>query len=251
MADDSMAVRTCSVHGCVALAAKRGMCGKHYQRVWKCGDPHVTKLPKPNSGVCEAPGCDLKPRSNVSPYCEMHYMRLRRGGTLEKRLTAQERIVHSGGYIIVRKPEHPLSDKGGRVYEHRFVFYEAYGEGPFKCHVCGAQQTWATMHIDHLNDNRADNKIENLAAACPVCNQARGRHKSKASHRANGRQLTVGTQTKCVSEWAEEAGISRTSLMLRLRNGWAPSIAVSAPAGTSGPKTEERARRVRARTSEG
>ena len=38
---------------------------------------------RPNYNVCQIEGCETKTRSNKSPYCEMHYYRLRRNNSLK------------------------------------------------------------------------------------------------------------------------------------------------------------------------
>lgn len=41
--------------------------------------------------------------------------------------------------------------------------------------------------------------------------------------------ITIGSETKTVQQWAEEAGISRNTILYRLRHGMAPEDAVLAP----------------------
>ena len=67
----------------------------------------------------------------------------------------------------MQAPNHPLcrASQSGRVLEHRKVYYDIHGEGPFNCHWCDVEVNWNTLHIDHLNDIRNDNR-ENLAATC-------------------------------------------------------------------------------------
>jgi hypothetical protein len=127
-------------------------------------------------------------------------------------------------------------------YEHRVVFYDAHGAGPFRCHHCGAQVTWSDMHVDHLNDTPEDNRLGNLVASCPACNQKRGRPKMVASVRKQHAALTAFGRTQTVSEWAREVGISRAALKARVDGGWPLERALSEPRGLFGPRA--------ARTSE-
>ena len=59
------------------------------------------------------------------------------------------RYPTENGYIILYKPEHPLSDKSGRVLEHRYI---AYQTAPFP-------RTWDVHHIDF---NKINNSPKNL-----------------------------------------------------------------------------------------
>ncbi len=184
-----------------------------------------------NSLECKVDGCHKHPRAVGSSLCDMHYSRLRRNGiigTLPVKRT--EKIKHSGGYVLVYAPGHVVGRGKAHVYEHRKIFYDANGEGPFKCHVCGANQTWDTMHIDHLDDDKTNNSIDNLAPSCPTCNQGRGRHKMVRTNQARGVQVTAFGKTMSMAQWVRETGVPRTTLARRLRNGWSAEEALSAHA---------------------
>jgi hypothetical protein len=169
--------------------------------------------------------------------CEAHYMRVLRHGTtasLQERLA--ERIQQSGGYVLRKAPGHPRSLGLARAYEHRIVFYDAHGEGPFKCNWCGAEVTWRTMHVDHLDDVKTNNDVLNLVASCAVCNQKRGREKQKKTVRER-RGILYDGQLLTKREWAIKLGISWVALDWRLANGWPLDRALTAPRGKSGPKS--------------
>jgi hypothetical protein len=230
-------MKGCSVAGCDQPRRAREWCQSHYNAWYNHGDPLVVARPL-NMGVCKAEGCDKRPRSRTSPWCEMHYGRLRRNGSLERgERFFQPAIEHDGGYILEYAPGHPIARPGySHVYEHRRVFFDGNGWGPFECHVCKAEVTWATMHVDHLDDDPRNNAIGNLAPACPTCNRGRGRHKMVATQRRNGRQLSAFGQTKCITEWAGERAIPNTTLSRRLADGWTPERALSEPPGPTGRK---------------
>ena len=128
--------------------------------------------------VCNVLGCDGLIRSARSTLCEKHYYRLRRNGhlSLKPKHDPPRLVDHSNGYKLLYAPDHPISTKGQpvRVYEHRAVYYEKHGDGPFRCHWCRLEVTWSTMHVDHLDDDKTNNEPTNLVASCPVCNQRRG-----------------------------------------------------------------------------
>jgi hypothetical protein len=77
-------------------------------------------------------------------------------------------------YRVLRVPGHPLANDVGDVYHHRLVAYaDRHGIcGP--CHWCGVALDWPEAVIDHLNEDKADNRPENLVVACNDCNRGRG-----------------------------------------------------------------------------
>lgn len=185
---------------------------------------------------CEVADCGKPTRTKSAELCKMHYHRLYRTGALELRAPQAAR-EHSGGYIVRCAPGHPLVArlKKPYEYEHRIVYYDAHGEGPFPCFWCSKEVTWDTLHIDHLDDEKKNNRPDNLVASCPVCNQARGKHKAAAKMRAAGKIIEYGGRSMCVSEWARELGISHVSLNWRLEHGWPVEDALTKARGKTGP----------------
>ena len=56
------------------------------------------------------------------------------------------------GYIRIYRPKHPLADHQGYVKEHRLIMEEKLGRYLKRNEV-----------IHHINGNKSDNRIENLA----------------------------------------------------------------------------------------
>lgn len=192
-------------------------------------------------GDCSVDGCDRLATRVGAGLCEMHYARLRRRGSF--RTQAEEAgkrpdLRHCHGYILEHLPHHPLATNGqrSRIYQHRAVYFEAHGVGPFQCHVCGSQVTWDMMHVDHLDDDKSNNDIANLAAACPTCNQARAKEKVARASRQRATQVFEHDGLRLTAQqWADRVGISRNALLWRLRNGWPLEVALSAKRGRFGP----------------
>lgn len=191
---------------------------------------------------CTYEGCSIKCRSAKAAYCETHYYRIRRNGHLMLRSEVSPpplTIMHSQGYVLEYCPGHWIGRRTGdnRIYQHRRVYFDAHGEGPFNCHWCGVSVTWDDMHVDHINAVRSDNAIGNLVASCPNCNQKRGRAKMKLTHRARSKaKITWRGECLTIGEWASRIGISPQSLRYRLDAGWDQDRAMTQPRGVTGPR---------------
>jgi hypothetical protein len=124
-------------------------------------------------GPCTTEGCSGKISRPAYKLCESCYCRLRRKGSVGKRIPT---YTHQSwrGYVSKWNPTHPLSGKGQMVGEHRMLLYDAIGDGPHPCFWCGIQLRWLDIVVDHLNEIKSDNRMENLVVACNSCNRARG-----------------------------------------------------------------------------
>lgn len=212
-----------------------------------CGEECITAVRKKKeegrravADLCSVIGCGCKVRSAGAVLCEKHYMRLRRHGDVRRKVDAnppEPVALHSHGYVMEYYPGHPLA-RGARVYQHRRVFFDAHGDGPFTCKWCGCNVSWDDMHVDHLNAVRDDNRIENLVASCASCNTGCERSMSAdaARKRAKHRYELYG-ETLTAQQWASRIGISRNSLLARLAAGWPIERALTEARGSTGPKT--------------
>ena len=132
--------------------------------------------------TCTVDGCEKPSRNKLSAaMCKMHYHRWYRHGSTDKVATATNVTVSLGRRYRYRYlPSHPLADKSGRVYEHRAVLFDEIGPGPHPCHWCGVDVDWlpkatpGELQPDHLNNDGADNRTENLVPSCRDCNTTRG-----------------------------------------------------------------------------
>lgn len=196
---------------------------------------------------CEVDGCADRVRSPGVTLCEKHYMRQRRRGTTKKAVEAnppKAEIYHSNGYVKEYMPDHPLwGEVRGRLYQHRRVFFDHNGKGPFRCHWCDKHVSWDCMHVDHVNAIRDDNAIGNLVASCPRCNQNRGLGKAKRTKRKRSvTRIEWNGESLCLSEWAERVGITPTALKWRVAQGWPVQRIVTEGRGVFGPKVTRQGR---------
>lgn len=76
---------------CSNLYVAKGMCGMHYQRALKHGDPSVNLAAEPQEPTCRASGCAAD--SYAKSYCRKHYIRFARHGDPMTRLTLEASLV--------------------------------------------------------------------------------------------------------------------------------------------------------------
>lgn len=182
---------------------------------------------------CMIDGCTKPRRRSKAGVCEMHYIRFYRTGTYElKDKGRKPRLTNPAGYQKLHKPGHPLANADEYVYEHRYVMYEKLGDGISECSICGSPISWGTCHIDHIDENVANNDISNLRATCRGCNTMRGR---KAEHEY-GRAVAIswGGKTMTPTEWARQPGVtvSGSTIRRRFEAGQSAEDAIWAPSRT-------------------
>lgn len=240
---------TCSVCGSGFTYVVRGRGSKPNVCSDECraeGRRRAVAKQRAGAGMCLILECSNAAQNKASGLCPKHYARLRRTGETElRRRPIKGGLVQKSGYVLAYVPGHPLAIRAGsnHVREHRVVFYDRHGEGPFCCHWCGRPVTWRTMHVDHVNADRGDNRIENLVASCPRCNQARGLAKlTRAARRLWGKPIEWNGQSRTLSEWSDVIGISRSALQWRIDHGWDLDRVFTTPRGKQGPAAKARIR---------
>lgn len=192
---------------------------------------------------CKIEDCGKHANRKGHQLCEAHYGRFRRNGTFDVRPPVVE-SSHSGGYILDHVDGHPLCTPGGGnvVFQHRRIYYDIHGVGPFQCNWCAERITWADLHVDHLNEDKKDNAPDNLVVSCGVCNQQRGMWKSVAKSKHNGLIITFNGESYCQVDWARKIGITVQSLVWRLNHGWPIERALTESKGRTGPAVDPESR---------
>ena len=116
--------------------------GNRGKATWLCKCECVTEKviigESLTSGNTKSCGCLAKSK----------HRQLREKGIFTKRTT-------NYGYVIIHYPEHPNSQKCGRLFEHTYVMSEYLGR-PLK----------PNENVHHINGVRDDNRIENLELWC-------------------------------------------------------------------------------------
>ncbi len=185
--------------------------------------------------TCTIAGCTRPIMYKSRGICQMHYFRFMRNGTYETILSRRYRVNHSHGYIKLYEPSCPLSDKGGYVYEHRFVIYGIYGDNLPDCAKCGKSSSWEPYftHIDHIDCDKSNNSPNNLRVLCNACNV--GRSKVPQHVRKNNTAITWMGETKTASEWVRDRRCSvgsGTTIVRRIQDGMDVGTAITTPSRT-------------------
>jgi hypothetical protein len=134
--------------------------------------------------TCVIEGCE-KPGHKGARHCGMHATRIQRhGNPHHNERDGTARTKHSSGYIVVRRPGHPVATRGPLVFEHRAALYDVIGPGGHACHWCGNIVAWLAkgprmLVVDHLDSDKTNNATDNLVASCNPCNVRRGQANKK------------------------------------------------------------------------
>ena len=168
----------CEIEGCERKPHTRfrkgiAVCNRHWQMLFKYGQPFAPQKPEPTYERCSHDGCENVANRVSHGLCETHYYRKRRTGSTSREMPSYRHMT-SNGYVMLSGINHPLRRSNGYVSEHRYVAYSVYGPDCSDCFWCGAACTWKNCHVDHLNDIKDDNRPENLVIACASCNRIRG-----------------------------------------------------------------------------
>lgn len=169
--------KKCAIDGCNGKMHGNVWCIKHYKRVLIYGNP--SHGDKTRHEKCIIDGCNKNTRSGYSQYCETHYYRMRRNGTIELR-PISKRHMTDNGYVKI-KEKHVLSDKHGWISEHRIVLFNKIGPGIHLCHWCGKEVDFDLSYpkhlnglvSDHIDGNKEHNDPDNLVPSCALCNMKR------------------------------------------------------------------------------
>ena len=137
---------------------------------------------------CSVDGCSKKPLSTYHAYCSSHYAKIKRHGDANFKMKLKHEhgdiFPDSLGYLqIYLVGPHPLKtrqDRVERVFHHRYVLFNALGPGDQNCHWCKKRLRWKSKNknnmlcVDHLDEDKHNNDLENLVPSCVACNNHRG-----------------------------------------------------------------------------
>ncbi|QIA76155.1 HNH endonuclease signature motif containing protein [Rodentibacter caecimuris] len=185
---------------------------------------------------CKIDGCDREARYKADCVCQKHYFRFMRNGTYDllPKPTRQYRRSNMKGYQLLFEPRHPLAMSDGYVYEHRLVVYSIYGDKLPHCQFCGSQLTWHNCHVDHIDNDIANNKPSNLRPICRGCNVMRSHSLiPKYTHKGHS-TITFNGVTMTANEWARQdrVTVAGNTILNRIKAGWSIESALFSPSMT-------------------
>ncbi len=178
---------------------------------------------------CKIDECERDVRYKADGVCQMHYFRMMRNGSYEKKKDRKKRVTarkhrtqNKKGYQMLYMQEHPLSMKNGYVYEHRFVIYSIFGDKLPPCELCEKSVSWSgyDAHIDHIDEDVTNNERCNLRVLCNACNTRRTK---RTPHTEKGKiSVTLYGETKTPEEWSRDDRIEVKGYVIRnrLKAGW-------------------------------
>lgn len=200
---------------------------------------------------CIAENCEREAMYKKVSLCQKHYFRVMRTGTHEAiKKTRKDRIVTPNGYARIYKPDHALADRRGYVFEHRAVMWEKAGGICKKCDACEKPESWATCHVDHIDNDRLNNSPSNLRILCRGCNIKRGLRPESYAARGAG-LITFDGKTDTCHGWARDPRVSLVSQSIarRKRAGMSDYDCLFAPKKTHNGKVKPSA--IKSETQEG
>lgn len=163
------------------------------------------RLRKERAGICIINGCRKKALRTKNTLCEAHYYQNRRTGSFDKKV--YPRTADHGAYVRIlgsHSKNHPMcGGKSGMLYEHRMVAYDVRNGICECCFWCGKELTWKSCVIDHLNEDKHDNRPENLLISCVNCNRARG---AMLGFLANIKESSLPVFFKAINDYRDKHG---------------------------------------------
>lgn len=115
-----MPEKICKIDGCGKPRKGRGWCAMHYRRWQLFGDPGPAGSLRVAAEItaCTVEDCDSPKRTSGAEYCEMHYFRMRRNGTLDGPRRYDNEICLVDGCTTRRKSNGMCDMHDTRVRRH-------------------------------------------------------------------------------------------------------------------------------------
>ncbi len=83
--------------------------------------------------------------------CFTHYVRATRGYPMDGHRAQRNPYIEANGYVLEYRPDHPMVNKAGYMFQHRLVMEQMVG-----------RPLLPSENVHHINGKRDDNRPENL-----------------------------------------------------------------------------------------
>lgn len=113
-------------------------------------------------------------------YAAAHREGKRESNTRYFTKVAGKTYLHTSGYVMYVGYDHPACAPGGITRHHRIVLWDKVDGQNVPCAECGGILRWDlpsinpdSLCVDHINEDKSDNRPENLDPIHSVCNVKR------------------------------------------------------------------------------
>lgn len=136
---------------------KSGTCSRKCNAIYQ----NKIKAEKFVPRKCKNCGEEIEKRQSKRIFCSASCQKKWNRGKNHYRWTHGVSI-HSEGYVLLRKPSHPFSDKKGWILQHRLILEEHLKDTDPESVFLENGYLRPNVVIHHKNGNKADNWINNL-----------------------------------------------------------------------------------------
>lgn len=148
-------------------------------------------------------------------------------GCLDREIVAKNSVKHGMRYTRIYNIWRKMKERCLNRNSDNYRYYGARG-----VKVCDEWMSFSGFYewskISGYRDDLTIDRINVFGNYCPSnCRWATMQEQNNNTTRNH--TITIGIETRTIQGWADEVGISRSTILARLQNGWSPEDAVLTP----------------------
>lgn len=148
-------------------------------------------------------------------------------GCLDREIVAKNSVKHGMRYTRIYNIWRKMKERCLNRNSDNYRYYGARG-----VKVCDEWMSFSGFYewskISGYRDDLTIDRINVFGNYCPSnCRWATMQEQNNNTTRNH--TITIGMETRTIQGWADEVGISRSTILARLQNGWSPEDAVLTP----------------------